>query len=249
MQIDIIAFDADDTLWHTEHLYAGAQARFMEFMAHYHAPEWIEQRLYETEVRNLQHFGYGIKSYILSMIETAVELSEGRVSGRDIQAVIDMGKAMLAAEVQLLPQAAETVERLAMTYPLMLITKGDLFDQESKVARSGLTAFFRHVKVVSDKTPETYRALLTQHGIAPERFVMVGNSLRSDILPVLALGGRAVYVPYKATWAHEVAELPQPLPRGFHQIEHLGELVALVERWTTDDGRRTTDDGRMTFDV
>lgn len=227
---DIIAFDADDTLWHTEHLYAEAQTMFKQLLAQYHTPEWIEKRLFETETRNLQHFGYGIKSYALSMIETAVELTEGRIQGRDIQAMIDLAKSMLAAEVRLIEHAADAVEKLSTSHPLMLITKGDLFDQESKLARSGLVQHFQHVEIVSDKTLDTYRTLLNRHKIAPSRFLMVGNSLRSDIWPVLALGGYAVYIPYRVTWAHEVAELPPVNHPGFYQLEHLGLLPNLVQQ-------------------
>ena len=227
---ETIAFDADDTLWHNERLYADAQARFKQLLAQYHQPEWIEQRLYQTEMRNLQHFGYGIKAFALSMIETAIELTEGRASGADIQIIIDSAKEMLAAEVELLDHVAETVARLAATHTLMVITKGDLRDQESKVTRSGLAAHFRHVEVVSDKSRASYELLLRRHGIAPERFLMVGNSLRSDILPVLALGASAVYVPHKLTWAHEAAEPPPAEHPGYYQIEHLGLLPGLLER-------------------
>lgn len=229
-QFETIAFDADDTLWHNERLYVDAQARFKQLLAQYHQPEWIEQRLYQTEMRNLQHFGYGIKAFALSMIETAIELTEGRIAGADLQIIIDSAKHMLAAEVQLLDHAADTVARLAATHTLMVITKGDLRDQESKVTRSGLAEHFRHVEVVSDKSRASYELLLRRHGIAPEGFLMVGNSLRSDILPVLELGASAVYVPHELTWAHEAADPPPAEHRGFYQIEHLGLLPALLER-------------------
>jgi putative hydrolase of the HAD superfamily len=163
------------------------------------------------------------------MIETAVELTEGRISGHDIKAVVDIAKEMLAAEVELLEHAAETVARLADTYTLMLITKGDLRDQEAKVARSGLAPYFRHVEVVSEKTAETYAGLLRRHAIAPARFLMVGNSLRSDVLPVLALGASAAYVPHQLAWAHEAAAPPPPGYPGFYELEHLGQLPALLD--------------------
>jgi putative hydrolase of the HAD superfamily len=225
----MIAFDADDTLWHNERLYAQAQAQFRELLAHYHSSEWINERLYQAEMRNLPHFGYGIKAFALSMIETAVELTEGRITGHDIQIIIDAAKAMLAAEVELLEHVPEALARLARTHPLMVITKGDLRDQEMKMARSGLRHYFRHVEIVSDKSPASYAALLTRHAIPPERFLMVGNSLRSDILPVLALGASAVYVPHPLTWAHEAAEPPPADHPGFHALEHLGLLPNLLE--------------------
>jgi putative hydrolase of the HAD superfamily len=179
-RFDIIAFDADDTLWHNEGLFIAAQQKLKHLLAQYHSPEWVEERLFATEMRNLQHFGYGIKAFALSMIETAVELTEGRITGHEVQTIIDAAREMLTAEVELLPHAAETLALLAQHYPLMLITKGDLRDQEAKVARSGLADYFRYVEVVSDKRRETYATLLRRHNFAPERFLMVGNALRSD---------------------------------------------------------------------
>jgi putative hydrolase of the HAD superfamily len=229
-RLDMIAFDADDTLWHTEHLYAEAQATFQQLLAHYHAPEWIASRLYATEVGNLQHFGYGIKSYILSMIETAIELSEGRMTGRDIQTIIDIGHRMLAADVQLLDHASEVVSRLAATHRLMLITKGDLYEQEGKVVRSGLATFFKSIEIVTDKTDGSYQAIFNKHGLAPARFLMVGNSLRSDIWPVLNLGAYAAYVPYHTTWAHEVMDEPPAEQPRFYKLDHLGQLPELIQQ-------------------
>lgn len=227
-RFEVIAFDADDTLWHSERLYVGAQAQLKQLLAQYHSPEWIDQRLYQTEMRNLQHFGYGIKAFALSMIETAIELTEGRVAGGDIQAIIDAAKAMLAADIELLEHVAEALEQLTRTHALMLITKGDLRDQELKIARSGLAAHFRHVEIVSDKSRASYDVLLRRHGIAPARFLMVGNSLRSDILPVLDLGASAVYVPYQLTWAHEAAARPASGQPGYYEIAHLGQLPGLI---------------------
>ncbi|GAB4578026.1 MAG: HAD family hydrolase [Anaerolineales bacterium] len=226
---DMIAFDADDTLWHNERLFIEVQSRFKDLLAHYHSPEWIGARLYDTEVRNIQHFGYGIKAFALSMIETAVELTEGRVSGGDIQTIIGWAKEMLTAEVELLAYVREIVPLLAEKYQLMVITKGDLLDQEAKVARSGLGGYFRHIEIVSQKTPAVYAQLLKKHHLAPERFLMVGNALRSDILPVLELGGHAVYVPQTNTWIHESATPPPKGQAGFYELAHLGELPGLLE--------------------
>lgn len=229
-RFEVIAFDADDTLWHNERLYLNAQAKFKQLLAHYHSPEWIDERLYQAEMRNLQHFGYGIKAFALSMIETAVELTEGRITGGDIQTIIDSAKEMLAAEVELLEHVAETIANLANSYPLMVITKGDLRDQELKIARSGLAQYFRHIEIVSDKSRESYHVLLQRYGIAAERFLMVGNSLRSDILPVLALGASAVYVPHQFTWLHESAGPPPAEQPRYYKIEHLGLLPDLLKR-------------------
>jgi putative hydrolase of the HAD superfamily len=228
-RFDIIAFDADDTLWHNELLYLNAQAQFRTLLAQYHPPEWIDARLYETEVRNLQHFGYGIKAFALSMIETAVELTEGRIAGRDIQTIIDTARAMLTADVELIDHVADTLTQLAPIYTLMLITKGDLRDQEMKIARSGLAQHFRHIEIVSNKNREDYAALLHQRSLTPERFVMVGNSLKSDIWPVLHLGANAVYIPYHLTWAHEVTDPPPAGHPRYYELAHVGLLPQLLE--------------------
>jgi len=228
---DLLAFDADDTLWHNERLYVNTQARFTQLLSQYHPADWVNDRLYQTETANLQHFGYGIKAFALSMIETAIELTEGRISGSDIQAIVGWAKGMINAEVELLRDVSLTIPELAKKYPLMLITKGDLLDQERKISLSGLGSYFQQVEVVSQKTVESYEKLLRKHAILPGRFLMVGNSLRSDILPILELGGRAVYVPYETTWLHEEADLPQPGTPGFYQLEHLGQLPALLEKY------------------
>jgi putative hydrolase of the HAD superfamily len=180
----------------------------------------------------LQHFGYGIKAFALSMIETAIELTEGRITGPEIQTIIDAAKAMLTAEVEILENVADTLAHLAAHYSLMVITKGDLLDQEQKISRSGLVEHFRHIEIVSDKSQTSYEFLLQRYQIDPKRFLMVGNSLRSDILPVLALGAHAVYIPYPLTWAHEAAEPPIGQP-GYYEVEHLGllpDLLANLER-------------------
>lgn len=229
----VIAFDADDTLWENERNYRRTEQIFKELLAPYHQPDWIEERLFQTEMRNIQHFGYGIKSFGLSMIETAVELTEGRISGTEIQVILDAIKGMLTAEIELLPHVAAVIPVLARCAPLMLITKGDLLDQESKVRRSGLADYFTHVEIVSDKTEKHYAGLLKRHDIAPGRFLMVGNSLRSDILPVLALGGSAVYVPHPLTWAHENGAKPDGRP-GFYELEHIGLLPELVKKLEED---------------
>jgi putative hydrolase of the HAD superfamily len=229
-RFDLIAFDADDTLWHNEILYNRAQERFKELLSGYHSREWIEARLYDTEIRNLKHFGYGIKAFMLSMIETAIELTEGRVQAREIQQIIEFGQEMLRAEVQLLENVHTTIQALAQFYPLMMITKGDLLDQEAKIAHSQLADYFQYIEVVSDKNRARYEKILRRHGVPAKRFLMVGNSLRSDILPVLELGGTAVYIPYPLTWAHEqdvALDLQAP---GFYQLEHIGLLPELIAR-------------------
>jgi len=228
--LDLIAFDADDTLWHTEHLYSDAQERFGQLLAPYGVTGAIEQKLFATESANLRVFGFGIKSFALSMIETAIALTGGQISGHDIQRVIDLSKGMLSADVQLLEHAEETVARLAQDFPLMIITKGDLLDQESKIERSGLGKHFKHVEIVSDKTPASYAALLARHNLRPAGFLMVGNSLRSDVLPVLAIGGQAVHIPYRLTWAHERVSSEELDGAKYAELENLGQLPDLIGR-------------------
>ena len=224
----MIAFDADDTLWHSERLYVRAQAEFAKLLANYRDQTSIYDRLYQTESRNIAHFGFGVKGFALSMIETAVELTDGRVSGNDIQTIINLARDMLDADVELLDGVSETLAALAQSHCLMVITKGDLLDQEKKIERSGLGRFFQRVEIVRDKTSASYARLLAEHSLAPQNFFMVGNSLRSDILPVLELGGRAAYIAYEIMWLHETAEPPVGRPN-FYQIEHVRQLPALLQ--------------------
>lgn len=234
---DLIVLDADDTLWHNERLYTRAQDRFVSLLAKYHDPDWVRARLFQTETRNMAHFGYGIKAFALSMIETSVELTEGCITGAEVKVIIEQARDMIDAPVELLDGVAETVPALAAIFPLMVITKGDLLDQERKINRSGLRNYFSHIEIVSDKTRAVYAGLLEDHAIRPERFLMVGNSLRSDILPVLELGGCAVYLPYATTWTHELAEHPAQGSPGFYQIGAFGELPGLLKRLTSQDNR------------
>ena len=222
--IRTIAFDADDTLWHNENLFRDTQEAFRALLRPYHDDTWIDARMTAAEQRNLQHFGYGIKGFILSLIETAVELSEGRIPGSEIQKIVDLGKGMIARPVDPLPGVARVLEQLAPTYELMLISKGDLFDQETKLARSGLGPHFSKVEIVSEKNEVAYAAILRRHGINPDHFLMVGNSVKSDVLPVVALGGQAVHIPYETTWAHERVEGAEPETHGYVRLDSITEL-------------------------
>ncbi|MDR6771444.1 HAD family hydrolase [Azospirillum sp. BE72] len=225
---DTIGFDGDDTLWHNESLFSMTQDRFRTLLAHAADPTDLDRRLLEAERANLRVYGYGIKGFVLSMLETAIAVTDGKVAARDLQSLIDFGKAMLDHPVELLPGVAEVVEALASRYRLVLITKGDLFDQESKIARSGLSELFHAVEIVSEKDPATYRRVMDRHGIDPARFLMVGNSVRSDILPVLATGAHAVHIPYAITWAHEEAEVPD---EHYRRLESMRDLPALLSDW------------------
>lgn len=228
--IDLIALDADDTLWQNEIHYRQAQQQFYEMLAPYADTEVAERHLFKFETRNLPYFGYGIKGFILSMIETAVALSAGGFGGEGVQAIVDLGREMTQLPVELLPGVAETVEALAARRPLMLLTKGDLLDQERKVARSGLAGHFAHIEIVREKDAETYAALLAAHDIDPARFLMVGNSLKSDVLPVVAIGGQAAHIPHALTWTYEQAATHEVEGADYHTLARIDELPALVDR-------------------
>ncbi|HHY88724.1 MAG TPA: HAD family hydrolase [Chloroflexi bacterium] len=230
MHFEAIAFDADDTLWHSETFYQQAQARLVELLAPYGpGREEVLDTLHRIEMGNLAPFGFGIRGFTLSMVEAAIEVTGGRVNPRDIRTIVDMGRAMVNHEVELIDGSAEAVAALAQTHPLLLITKGDLSDQQRKIDASGLGEYFQQVEIVSDKTPRVYDRLLKRHGLNPERFLMIGNSMRSDVLPVLQLGGWAVHVPYPLTWAYENSDPPRG-HRRFFEIERLDQLPALVRR-------------------
>ncbi len=222
---DWIAFDADDTLWHNEPLYQATQENFRKMLLPFHSAEWIDERLLATEMRNLQHFGYGIKAFTLSMIETAIELTEGRIAASEIGRIVDWGQEMLRTPVELLEGVEETIRALARDWRLMLLTKGDLLDQERKLAGSGLGDYFQALEVVAEKSVPTYRSLLKRHGVAPERFLMVGNSLRSDILPLVEMGAVAIHVPYAVTWSHEQVAEADLVGKKFYQIERISDLI------------------------
>lgn len=224
----LIAFDADDTLWQNETLYHAAQDVFVDLLRRYHSAEWIRDRLFDTEMRNLAHFGYGIKAFSLSMIETAVELTEGRVTGAEIRVLIDQARAMIDAPIELLPGVEQVLRQLHGRFPLALITKGDLLDQHRKVERSGLAHLFQHIEVVADKNDATYSALMQKMGVAPVGFMMIGNSLKSDILPILRLGGQAVYIAHALTWQHESAPTPAAGTPGYYQMDQISGLPALL---------------------
>lgn len=201
--INTIAFDADDTLWRNEDIFIHAQDEFIKLLLPYHEESYIRSHLAEIQVSNLENFGYGVKGFTLSMIETAIELTEGRVSGSEIHEIIQLAKCMLASPVELLPNIEAVLQELKGKFKLLVITKGDLLDQESKLARSGIADYFDIIEVVSEKTEEAYRQILERHKISTEQFLMVGNSLKSDILPILDLGAQAVHIPYHSTWEHE----------------------------------------------
>lgn len=224
-----IAFDADDTLWHNETAFRLTQERYRDLILQHVSNADVDGRLFQTEVRNLEIYGYGIKAFTLSMVETAIDLTGGRIPAIDIEQILDWGKEMLVNPVELMPDADTVTAELRASFRLMLITKGDLFDQESKIARSGLAERFEHIEIVSEKDVDTYSGIFQRHRIDPAEVVMVGNSLKFDIFPVIEAGARAIHVPYHVTWQHEQVE-EGVLPPGAIMIERLGELPALLRQ-------------------
>jgi putative hydrolase of the HAD superfamily len=223
-----IGFDADDTLWHNEVIFERVHERYRALLAKYHDAATVDRTLFATEMRNLELYGYGIKGFMLSAIETAIELTRGEIRAEEIQTLLHYGREMLQHSVDLLEGVPEVLRGLAAQHKLLLITKGDLRDQERKLSKSGLAGLFGAVEIVSEKNETTYAAILRRHGIAPDEFFMVGNSLKSDILPILALGGSAAHVPYPLLWQHEKAlELPNA-PGRFFELRSIAELPALL---------------------
>jgi len=202
-KITTIAFDADDTLWRNEEIFIQAQDHFINMLTGYHDRAYITSHLDKIQIRNISAFGYGIKGFALSMIETAIELTDGRILGHEIHQIIVLSKEMVTAPIHLLPSIKTTLEALQNDYQLMAITKGDLLDQESKFARSDIADLFDYIEIVSEKNKETYLNILHRYQIQKHEFLMLGNSLKSDILPVLDIGAMAIHIPYHSTWAHE----------------------------------------------
>jgi putative hydrolase of the HAD superfamily len=228
MNLDWIAFDADDTLWQNEEIYREGRERFLEIMAQYSVRDRAEEAVDQVELENLPHYGYGVMSFILSLIETAVEITEGDFRGRDVRTLLELGKEMLTAPPQVFAGVPEVLEELQDRYPLMLITKGDLFHQQRKVKSSGLEEYFRAVEVVSRKTVPVYRSLLDRFSIQPDHFLMVGNSVRSDIQPVAALGGWALHVKDHLSWSHEqgvLSSAEQARVFEIGRIDQVGEVI------------------------
>ncbi|WOI31924.1 HAD family hydrolase [Tritonibacter scottomollicae] len=228
-----IGFDADDTLWHNERFFRVTQDRFAELLMDHTpddmGPDTLERKLLDAEKRKLGAYGYGVKGFTLSMIETAIDVTEGRVPAAVIKELLEAGQMMLSFPIELLPHARTAVEAVAEDYRVVLVTKGDLLDQERKLAQSGLGDLFDAVEVVSEKTPQVYVDIFNRHGNGVEHALMAGNSMRSDVVPVVEAGGHGVYVPHGLVWEVEHAEAPAHSAR-FHEIPNLGALPSLVAR-------------------
>jgi putative hydrolase of the HAD superfamily len=237
MSIRVLAFDGDDTLWHNEGRFQLTQAALRDLLRRHVPDADVDRRLFEIEMKNLSLYGYGIKAFTLSMLETAIQVTDRRIPAEDLEVILGWGKRMLAEPTELLEGVRDALVEMRGRYSLLLITKGDLFDQESKLARSGLAEMFSGVEILSDKNVGSYRLVLDRRGIDPAEFAMVGNSLRSDIAPVVALGGTGVHIPYHVTWGHEeVAEDSLP-PSGWYRLGNIGDLSGLLE--SIDQPRKT----------
>lgn len=226
-EIEIIAFDADDTLWDNEPLFKEVEKEFCEILAEYGDMAGISSALFDVEMQNMECYGYGAKAFTLSLIETAIKVSRHRISSEKIERIMLMGKSLLNMPIQLLDGVEKTLEHLNQNYKLVVATKGDLLDQQRKLDRSGLSSYFDHVEIMADKTEKEYKKLISSLNVLPENVLMAGNSLKSDIYPALAVGMYAAYVPYHTMWKHELADENVKNER-FFKVETFSQLINLL---------------------
>lgn len=227
MPFKVIAFDADDTLWVNEPYFYETENKFCALLEDYLPHHTVNQELFKTEMQNLALYGYGIKGFMLSMIETALRVSNNTVSTAIIEKAIGYGKELLAKPIELLDGVEEVLQALQGRYRLVVATKGDLLDQERKLKKSALEKYFHHIEIMSDKQESDYLKLIRHLDIAPAEFLMLGNSIKSDVLPVLAIGGHAIHIPYHTTWAHE--KIGHPVQHDhFRQVNHIKEILPLL---------------------
>ena len=224
-----MGLDGDDTLWHNETRFHLTQTALRDLLRRHIPDADVDAHLSEVEMRNLGLYGYGVKAFTLSMLETAIQVTDGRIPTADLEVILGWGKKMLGEPTELLDGVEEALREVSSRYQPLLITKGDLFDQESKLARSGLAEMFSGVEILSEKNVDAYRAVLRRRQIETNEFVMVGNSLRSDIAPVVALGARAVHIPYPLTWSHEQVPEDAMPGEGWHRLASISELAALLD--------------------
>jgi putative hydrolase of the HAD superfamily len=226
MNIKVIAFDADDTLWVNEPYFQETEEKFCELLAPYLSRHTLSQELFKTEIANLRLYGYGIKGYILSMIEAALQISNNTISNEIIAKIILYGKELLEKPIELLDGVEEVLEILNPQYKIVVATKGDLLDQRRKLHNSGLGKYFHHIEVMSDKQEVDYSDLVKRLDIHPSEFLMIGNSLKSDVLPVLGIGGHAIHIPFHTTWAHEKID-HQVVHENFRDFERIKDVLSL----------------------
>jgi putative hydrolase of the HAD superfamily len=224
-----VGLDGDDTLWQNETRFQLTQSALRDLLRRHVPDADVDAHLAEVEMRNLRIYGYGVKAFTLSMIETAIQVTDRRIPAADLEVILGWGQKMLSAPTELLDGVEAALQDLSRRYELVLITMGDLFDQESKLARSGLAEMFKGVEILSEKNVDAYRAVLRRRRIDPKEFVMAGNSLRSDIAPVIAIGARAVHIPYPLTWHHEQVPEDSMPKEGWYRLEKIGELSALLD--------------------
>ncbi|TAD83086.1 MAG: HAD family hydrolase [Bacteroidetes bacterium] len=224
---EIIAFDADDTLWANEPYFRETEDKFCALLQDFAPAHSVARELLKTEINNLPLYGYGVKGFMLSMVETALKMSNGRAATQVIEKSLQYGKELLEKPIELLDGVEAVLEALYPKYRLVLATKGDLLDQERKLKKSGLMRYFHHIEIMSDKKEADYRKLLTHLDISAAQFLMIGNSVKSDVLPVLAVGGHAIHIPYHTTWEHEVVHHAVEHPQ-FKSVEHILELLKFL---------------------
>ncbi len=226
-KIKVIAFDADDTLWESENYFLEIEKSFVELMSNYISSEKISSKLFNTEMSNLKLFGYGAKGFTLSMIETAIKISNSQVSADEITQILNLGKSLLSIPIKLIDDVKETLDILKHKYKLVVATKGDLLDQENKLKRSGLIGYFHHIEIMTNKREENYKALIHHLDITAEEFLMIGNSLKSDILPVTNIGGQAAHIPFHITWEHEKIDEAKLL-KNFINLKTIKDILKYI---------------------
>lgn len=227
--IKVIGFDADDTLWVNETFFREAELEFARLLSPYETANKIDQELFKKEMDNLELYGYGVKAFVLSMVESAIEISNGSVSNKTLGKILDIGKSMINQPVKLLDEVENVLKTLAKKYRLILATKGDLLDQERKLEKSGLTEYFHHIEVLSDKKEANYSKLLNHLDINPSEFLMIGNSLKSDILPLVNIKAHAIHVPFHTTWAHEQVSVEETNGKAYKTVTSLGDILKFLK--------------------
>lgn len=228
--IKVVGFDADDTLWVNELYFRQGEEAFCRLMADFKTSEQTMKLLFDIEMKNLALYGYGVKGFVLSMMETATLICEDKLDHIFTNRILDIGKEMLDKPVVLLDEVEAILQRLVPHYRLVLVTKGDLLDQERKLEKSGLTTYFHHVEVMSNKKEKDYLKLIGHLDIDPKEFVMIGNSLRSDILPVIEIGAHALYVPHELTWQHELVDDSEASDPKYYQVERLSQVLEILDK-------------------
>ena len=226
--IKVIAFDADDTLWVNETYFREAEKRFAELLSSYETENKIDQELFKLEIKNLDIYGYGIKGFMLSMVECALELSNYKLPPKTINEILNIGKEMIEKPIELLDGVEEVLKKLQGKYRLIVATKGDLLDQERKLKKSGLLDYFHHIEVMSDKKASDYRKLVKHLDIQPKQLLMIGNSLKSDVLPLLEIGAEAIHIPFHTTWAHEEVSKQDAADSSYRTLESLKDILSIV---------------------